>query len=136
MLVLALSAAALLSCVYVPPTGAKSAVKVLPTAAPSLASAKTRPTAVEWLMTGDYMTKLRWRKWGHARATATGVYHLNRCQPCTKGPYKRMRGKLTLSRIVTCRGVRLYTSASTRYLLHGHWRKTTGLGEPANPCDT
>jgi hypothetical protein len=45
-----------------------------------------------------------------------------------------MRGKLTVSRVVTCRGARLYTAGTARYYSHGHWRKAEGLGEPANPC--
>src|SRR4051812_19082853 len=76
-------------------TAAGSSVKVLPTADPGLPSARAKPSAVEWLMTGDFMTRLRWRHWGRSRTTATGRYHLNRCDPsCATGPYERMRGKV------------------------------------------
>jgi hypothetical protein len=115
--------------------GADTTVNVLPTAGDRLSSARAKPSAVEWLMTGDYMTKLRWRHWGRRRASAAGSYYLNRCEPsCGGGSYKKMRGKLTLSHVVTCRGVRLYTAATARYYSRGRWHKAAALGEPANPC--
>jgi len=113
-------------------------VKVLPTAGPpKISQAHVKPEALEWLMTGDYLTGLHWRHWATRRAAGRGTYHLNRCDPsCGGGPYVTIRGQLTLSHIVTCHGVRLYTTATARYLHHHRWRKATGLGEPPNPCDS
>jgi hypothetical protein len=109
-------------------------VKVLPTADPTLSTAKVKPSEVEWLMAGDFMTKLHWRHWGRPRATARGTYYVNQCDPCAAGHYKKVRASVTVSKIATCRGVRLYTSGTARYLVRGHWRKAHGLGVPPNPC--
>jgi hypothetical protein len=131
--------AAATAAVLVPATSLaadRAPVKVLPTAGPpKISQAQIKPEALEWLMTGDYLTGLRWHRWAERRATARGTYHLNRCDPsCGGGPYVTMRGQVTLSHIVTCHGVRLYTRATARYLAHHRWRKATGLGEPPNPC--
>jgi hypothetical protein len=114
---------------------AEAPVKVLPTADPHLSSARAKPRSVEWLMTGDFFTHLRWSHWGSPHTSGRGTYNLNLCDPtCGGGPYKKIRGRITLSKIVTCRGVRLYTVASARYLTRGHWHKPAGLGEPSTPC--
>ena len=115
--------------------GARSAVvKVIPTADPALSQAKVRPRAVEFLMSGDYMTRLRWGSWGRTRAHAVGVYSLNLCNSCAAGHVRRMPGRLILSRIVRCKGVRLYTAAEAQYLYRRRWRVARGLGQPTGPC--
>jgi hypothetical protein len=110
------------------------AVKVIPTADPSLTTAKARPSAVEWLMSGDFMTHLDWHDWGAARTYAVGIYNVNLCNPCAAGHTKRMPGRLTLSTVRSCHAVRLYTVARATYFLHGKWRVAGALGQPADPC--
>lgn len=109
-------------------------VRVIPTADARLARARVKPPAVEWLMSGDYMTGLRWHRWGASRADAVGVYNLNLCNPCATGHVRHAPGRLTLSAIRSCRGVRLYTVAKATYFTRGRWRVTTGLGQPTDPC--
>jgi hypothetical protein len=110
------------------------AVKVIPTADPRLSTARARPRAVEWLMSGDYMTGLRWHRWGRTRTEALGVYNVNLCNPCAAGHIRRAPGRLILSAIRRCRGVRLYTVARATYFVRGRWRATEGLGQPIDPC--
>ena len=86
-------------------------------------------------MTGDYLTNLKWRKWGHERATGTGIYHLNLCRPsCAAGHTKVMPGAVTLTTIETCRGVRLYTEAFASFSTQGREQNANALGQPLNPC--
>src|SRR5439155_17489787 len=113
---------------------APNLVRVIPTAYPALSRATVEPAAVEWLMAGDYMTKLRWHNWGGPRATARGLYNLNLCNPCAAGHTRRYPGRVTLSRILVCRGVRIYTAARSVYRLRGTWHAAEGLGDPINPC--
>jgi hypothetical protein len=85
-------------------------------------------------MSGDYMTKLHWHNWGRRRTNATGVYYMNLCDPCAAGHTKHMPGKLTLTRIVVCRGVRIYSASRAVYYMHGRWHASEGFGQPTNPC--
>ena len=109
-------------------------VKVIPTADSRLATAKITPSAVEWLMSGDFMTRLRWQHWGATRTDAVGVYNLNLCNPCAVGHIRHMPGRVTLSAIRSCRGVWLYTVAKATYFARGRWRLASGLGQPTDPC--
>jgi hypothetical protein len=133
--VLALAALAVVGTATIPAEATDArGVRVVATADSSLSEAKVRPLAVEFLMTGDYMTRLRWRSWARARAEASGIYNMNLCNPCAAGHIRRMVGRLTLSRIITCKGVSLYTKAQAKYFYRGRWRVASGLGQPADPC--
>ena len=109
-------------------------IKVIPTADSRLSTARATPSAVEWLMSGDFMTRLRWRHWGAIRTDAVGVYNLNLCNPCAAGHIQHAPGRVTLSTIRSCRGVRLYTVARATYFVRGRWHLASGLGQPTNPC--
>jgi len=97
-----------------------------------LATAKVQQSEVEWTMSGDYMTRLRWRHWGTRRTNAVGIDNLNLCNPCAAGRVRHMRG--CLSTMHSCRGVRLYTVATAAYFLHGRWCVADRLGQPSDPA--
>jgi hypothetical protein len=65
---------------------------------------------IEYSTGGAWATGLtEWEGWGSARATATGVLHLNTCRPyCAAGNYKAYRGRVTLFKVRYCDHQRRY----------------------------
>jgi hypothetical protein len=76
-------------------------------------AAVARPAAVQY--TGDgtgFLSKLKWATFGGATATAIGVDNANKCNPnCASGKFAKHPARVTLSKPITCKGQRLYTSA-------------------------
>jgi hypothetical protein len=60
---------------------------------------------------GNYfLDKLKWRRWGAASATATGVAEANKCTPnCASGHFKSYRITATASKLATCGKARYYS---------------------------
>jgi hypothetical protein len=79
---------------------------------------KSRPRSWDSGCTGGSakFSGLRWTGWGTNRATGRGTVSLRVCDPsCPDGYYRKVPGRLVLTRPIRCKGTRMYSRARLVY---------------------